>query len=186
MGTRFATTGPVGPQLGADDAANLRTQFNALRDDVLKILAGDYLVTTPTLAIGSTPANVSTVAFTFVVNGVQYQKSAVAAGTAPGNDVIPQNTYGAVALDIGADGTIDVIEAADNATGYASAALAVAGIAAVAADHVRLGTVSVIKTDGAFTFGTTSLADAAATVVYTTTPVYGLSASFTSSNLTAL
>lgn len=37
MGTRFASTGPVGPQLGADDAENLRTQFNALLVDVTAI-----------------------------------------------------------------------------------------------------------------------------------------------------
>ena len=127
----------------------------------------DAILSTPTLAIGTTPANVSNIAFDFIVGGTLYTKAAVAAGTAPGNDAIPQNKYGAVALDIGADGSIDVIEAADNATGYNTAALAIADIPAVAASHVRLGTVTVVKTDGIFTFGTTSLADAAATVVYT-------------------
>ncbi len=128
---------------------------------------GDVLMTTPTLAIGSDTSAVSNIAFTYTVNGTVYSKAAVAAGTEPGNDVIPQNKYGAVALDIGADGTVDVIEAADNATGYGSAALAIAGIAAVAADHVRMGTVTVIKTDGDFTFGTTALNAANATAAYT-------------------
>lgn len=130
---------------------------------------GDILMTTPTLAIGGTNTAVSSIAFTYTVNGTVYSKAAVSAGTAPGNDVVPQNKYGAVAFDIGSDGTIDAIEAADNATGYASAALAIADIAAVAADHVRMGTVTAIKTDGAFTFGTTALNAANSTVAYTST-----------------
>jgi hypothetical protein len=170
MSTRFATTGPEGPQLGVNDAANLRTQFAALRADLIKALSGDYLVESAALAIGSTTTAVANGAFTFVIT--------------PGNDVIPQGTYGAVALDIGADGTIDVIEAGDNATGYASAALAIAGIAAAAADHVRMGTVTATKSDGAFTFGTTALDAANTTVAYTSTPIFGLDASLTSSDLT--
>lgn len=142
---------------------NVRDLVNDIQDAV----QGDNLVGTPGLAIGSTNTAVANLVFNFRVNGIEYQKAAVAAGTAPGNDVIPQSTYGAVALDIGINGTIDVIEAGDNATGYASAALAVAGLAAVAADHVRMGTVTATKSDGAFTFGTTALDVANSTVAYT-------------------
>jgi hypothetical protein len=135
---------------------------------VNSILGGQYVVSLPALAIGSTPANVSNVAFEYTVAGVQYSKAAVAAGVAPGDDVVPVDTYGAVALDIDAAGTVTVAEAADNVTGYATAVLAVAGIPAVAATKARMGTVSVIRaTAGAFTFGTTSLADGDTTVVYT-------------------
>lgn len=139
-----------------------------LTNDIRAKLKGDYPVTKTVLAIGSTPANVANAAFDFIVGGVQYSKAAVAAGTAPGNDVVPVDTYGAVALDVDAAGTITVAEAAANATGYASAALALAGIPAVAASKARMGTVSVIRvTAGTFTFGTTSLADGDTTVVYT-------------------
>jgi hypothetical protein len=124
------------------------------------------------LAIGSTNTAVATGAFTFDISGTGYSKTAVAAGTAPGNDVIPQSKYGAVALDIGADGTIDAIEATDNATGYNSAALAIAGLPAVAASHTRLGTVTAMKSDGNFTFGTTALNAASTTVAYTSTATY--------------
>lgn len=141
--------------------------FKTVVDDIKSTLQGDYILTTPTLAIGSTATNVSNVAFNYVINGVPYAKAAVAAGTAPGNDVIPQSTYGACAFDIGTNGTIDAIEAADNATGYASAALAAAGIPAVAADHARMGYVTVTKSDGAFTFGTTDLDAANVTAAYT-------------------
>jgi len=138
---------------------DLQAQINRVR--------GSNLVTTPALAIGSTKTAVATGAFTFRINGMLYAKAAVAAGTAPGNDVVPEDLYGAVALDIGTDGNLDAIEAAANGTGYATAALAIAGIPAPAAGHIRVGTVTAIKSDGAFTFGTTDLDAANSTVVYT-------------------
>ena len=150
-------------------AAQLSQQADivTLVNDIRSKLKGDYPVSRPGLAIGSTPANVATVAFDFTIGGVRYSKAAVAAGTAPGNDIVPQSTYGAVALDIGVNGTLDAIEAAANSTGYASAALAIAGIPAAAADHARVGTVTATKSDGAFTFGTTALNAANSTVAYT-------------------
>ena len=138
-----------------------------LVNDIVTNLQATVMVTKPKLAIGSTTTAVSNQAFAFSIAGVQYIKAAVATGTAPGNDVIPQSTFGAVAFDIGADLTIDAVEAADNSTGYASAALAIAGIPAVAASHVRMGTVTATKSDGTFTFGTTALNAANSTVVYT-------------------
>lgn len=141
--------------------------MKTLVNDIRSKLQGDYILTSPGLAIGSTPTAVSNTAFDYVINGVPYAKAAVAAGTAPGNDVIPQAKYGAVAFDIGTDGTIDAVEATANATGYNSAELAVAGLPAVAADHARMGYVTVTKSDGAFTFGTTQLDDANTTEVYT-------------------
>lgn len=138
-----------------------------LVNDIRSALKGDYMVSRPGLAIGSTTTAVSNVAFTYTINGVQYSKAAVAAGTAPGNDVVPQSTFGAVAFDIGTDGTIDAVEAPDNATGYASAALAAAALPAAAADHARMGYVTATKSDGAFTFGTTDLNAANTTVAYT-------------------
>jgi hypothetical protein len=130
------------------------------------------ILTGAALAIGSTKPNVANGAFTYYIAGTKYSKSATAAGTAPGNDVIPQNKYGAVALDIGTDGTIDAVEASDNATGYDSAVLAVAGLPAVAASHVRMGYVTAMKSDGAFTFATTDLDAANTTVAYTSTAAY--------------
>ncbi|MEE9311619.1 MAG: hypothetical protein V3V10_04325 [Planctomycetota bacterium] len=142
-------------------------QSSALANDIRAKLKGNYPVTKTGLAIGSTATAVATGALDFTVAGVRYSKAAVVAGTAPGNDVVPQSTFGAVALDIGVNGTIDAIEAAANATGYASAALAIAGIPVSASGHARLGTVTATKSDGAFTFGTTDLDAANTTVVYT-------------------
>jgi hypothetical protein len=142
------------------------TTVSPTLDSIINALKGSFMVSKPVLAIGSTPANVANAAFTYQINGVQYSKAAVAAGTAPGNDVIPQAKYGAAALDIDAAGTITVAEAATNATGYATAALAIAGIPAVASGKARMGTVTATKSDGAFTFGATALNVANSTVAY--------------------
>jgi hypothetical protein len=125
------------------------------------------LMSAPTLAIGGTTTAVSSVLFYYMIAGTIYAKAAVTAGTAPGNDVIPQNKYGACAFDIGINGTIDAVEASANATGYDSAVLAIAGIPAVASGHVRMGTVTAMDTDGTFTFGSGILSHAGATVAYT-------------------
>lgn len=162
-----------GGDFGYDDAAQINEMFTDLYVgfnllyDTIGVLQGSYMITLPALAIGSTPANVSNAAFSYTISGVQYSKASVPVGTAPGDDVIPQNKYGAIALDIDAAGTITVAEAVANATGYTSAALAIAGIPTLFAGRARMGTVTVFKTDGAFTFGTTSLADANTTEVYT-------------------
>ena len=148
------------------------TLVNELRDDHATLLTAlnytlaDQLVTSAELAIGSTVQNVASLQFSFVINGKLYTKDAVAAGTAPGNDVVPQNKYGCVALDIGTNRTLDVIEATGNATGYDSALLAAMGLPAVEADHVRIGYVTAMKSDGTFTFGTTALNAANTTVAY--------------------
>ncbi len=133
---------------------------------IIDSLQGSFNVSLPALAKGSTDQNVANVAFDYTVDGIRYTKAAIAAGTAPGNDVIPEDLYGAVALDIGVNGTVDIIEAPNNSVGYATAALAVAGLPAKAASHARMGTVTAMKDNGAFTFGTTALDAANTTVAY--------------------
>ena len=145
------------------DLASLQTALNS----VITGQESDYLDQTVTLSEGSTPQNVATTAFEFHVNNVEYEKAAVAAGTALSGDNIVAAKYGAWALDIGVNGTIDITEATGNADpSYDSAALAIAGLPAVAADHVRLGWVTASKSDGVFDPGTTSLADAQTTEAY--------------------
>ena len=152
-------------ELQADHAT-----FRLATGDIIAKLQGNYVTGVAALAIGSTPANVATAAFDFMIGGKKYTKAAVTAGTAPGNDVVPTGLFGAVALDIGANGTIVAIEAAANATGYASAALAVAGLPASTTGIARIGWVTATKSDGAFTFGTTALDAANSTVAYTDAP----------------
>ena len=138
--------------------------------------ASEHVIGSPTLATGSTADRVATAAINYIINGVQYYKAAEAAGTEPGDDAIITAKYGAVAFDIPASGTIVATEATGQAAAqFTTAALAIAAIPACAADHVRLGYVTVVKSDGTFTFGTTALSDANTTeVYYSTVPVFDL------------
>jgi len=127
------------------------------------------------LAVGTSAATAvkNTAAIEFDIAGTGYSKAV--AETAPGNDVIPQGKFGGVGFEIGVDGTIHAMEAADNATGYDTAALALAAAQAVAltdANHTRIGYVTASKSDGDFTFGTTELSAANTTVAYTDVTVY--------------
>lgn len=135
--------------------------------------ATDALFNSPNLAIGTTPQNVAYGAFYFSISGTfAYFEAADPVGVAPGNDVIPIGTYGAVAFDIDAAGTVTVVEAPANATGYETAAKAAQALPLVALSKVRIGYVTASKSDGAFTFGTTALDAANTTVSYTSATGY--------------
>ncbi len=130
------------------------------------ILNTSGMLSRANLAIGvTTLSKVASSSFSYTIADVTYYKAATE--TIPGNDIVPATKYGAVALDIDAAGTITVIEAADNATGYTTAALAIAGIPAKAADVARMGTISAKKSIGNFTFGTTLLNNTLCTISYT-------------------
>lgn len=179
MGTRFATTGPEGPQLGINDAENLRTQFNALRTDLITVLSGDYLVTSPALAIGSTPSQVASGAFTYVIDGIQYQKAAVAAGTAftATTHDIAADKEAIFVLSINAGGTITITKGDDADAGSAVAPDTPAG-------ECKMGEVKVSAVGDTFDATTDSLAETWITDTYTNAAL--ISASLTSSALTAI
>jgi hypothetical protein len=120
----------------------------------------------PVLRIGTTNTNVRTDSFSYLIGSTYYFRAAVAAGTALSGSNVPDGTYGAWALEIGANGTIDIIAATDNATGYGSASLAIAGLPAVAASHVRIGTVTAMNAGAVFIPGTTALDAGTVTEAY--------------------
>jgi len=151
---------------GGDFWTAIRRKVNSNSAALVAALQGAFVVSPPGVAIGSTKSAVANIAFTYTIAGLQYSKAAVAAGTAVGSDVVPLDLFGAVALDIDAAGTITVAKAALNTTGYASAALAIDGIPAVASTKARMGTVTVTG-DAAFTFGTTLFDAADTTVAFT-------------------
>jgi hypothetical protein len=121
----------------------------------------------PNLGIGTTATHVKTDDFLYYISGTKYAKAAVPAGTALTGSNIPSGKYGAWRLEIGSDGTIDVVAASANATGYASALLALAGLPALTSGHVAIGTVTVMKSDADFTVGTTALSAANVTAAFT-------------------
>lgn len=109
------------------------------------------------IAVGTPNTTASIYAHKYVISAVTYSGDAVAS-LDPGTNVVLVDTYGAIAFDIGVDGVIHRVEAAGNEDGsYGTAAAAYQALAAPAASHVRIGHITVMKTDGAFTFGTTPL-----------------------------
>ena len=145
------------------------TSLKSFADSFKSSFTGKGMLGKAGLAIGSTKPNVANAAFSYVIAGVEYPKAAVAAGTALSGGNVPQNKYGAWALDIDAAGTIAIVPATANATGYTSAALAVAGLPAANAAKVRLGYVTAMNSAGVFTPGTTDLDTATVTEAYTDT-----------------
>ncbi|MDD4339205.1 MAG: hypothetical protein PHV00_05945 [Syntrophales bacterium] len=121
----------------------------------------------PNLQAGTEPEGVATDDFIYYLSDTKYAAAAVPAGTALTGSAIPLGKYGAWRLEIGADGTLDMVAATDNATGYASAALALAGLPTLQSAHVAVGTVTVTKSDGIFTPGTTSLTATGVTAAFT-------------------
>jgi hypothetical protein len=127
---------------------------------------GDRMISSPGLVMGTTKTLVGYVGFDYNIAGTDYHKDGDPVGEAPGTDVVPQNQYGAVAFDIGADKVVDLVKANDNATGYGSAVLALRDTNPPAAGHARLGYVTVTKSDGSFTFGTTDFDAANVTAAF--------------------
>ena len=147
-------------------------------ESTLASLAGSVcMFAEPDLAVGTTKTNVAHGAVTFMVDGKFYTLPANAAGVAFTAVTVPQNKYGAWAYDVGANLTVDVIAAADNATGYNSAALAAAALAAPDSGHKRLGIFTAASSDaGGFVAGTTEIDAVAVTEAFTDeTPVATLS-----------
>lgn len=126
----------------------------------------EQFISNPTLVIGSTATKVGFSAFTYKINGYAYSKSA--GEITLSGDTIPQNLYGAYGFKIDVDGTIELVEATDNATGYATPAKAVEDLEQADSDSVYIGYITVKSTDsGGFIPGTTSLSDSAVTDTYT-------------------
>lgn len=143
------------------------TSLKSFADSLKSSFTGKGMLGKAGLAIGSTKPNVATSACSYIIAGVQYSKAAVAAGTALSGDNVPKNKYGAWALDIDAAGTITIVPASANSTGYSSAALAVTGLPAANAAKVRLGYVTAMNSAAAFVPGTTDLDTATVTEAYT-------------------
>jgi len=151
---------------------HIATWMESMANASVLLLAPEIDSTTSQAApyIGSTATQLASRAFRYRIASIDYTKAIVAAGTALTATTVPQNLYGAFGKQLAADGTLDTWDAADNATGYATEALAIAAIKAVAAadaNHVRAFYCTVISTDaGGFVGATTALNDAAVTAAF--------------------
>lgn len=116
----------------------------------------EQFITDPTLAIGtSDTAKVKHAAFDFEIQSKSYSKAS--SEVALTGSAIPQSLYGAWSLKIATDGTITVAAAGDNGTGYATPRIALEALSTADAQSAYMGYVTVTKSDGAFTPGTTAL-----------------------------
>jgi hypothetical protein len=105
-------------------------------------------------------------AFYYDISGDSYYKAS--AETALSGDTIPQNKYGAWRLEINSSGTISIVEADDNATGYATPGLAVQGLPVESSTKACMGYVTAMYTAAAgFIPGTTELSASGVTATYT-------------------
>lgn len=151
----------------AVDAGNtVADAVKTLANDLRSKLLGDYVDGATALGIGSDAPKVAHGAFDYHINGQQYSVVADTTGTALSGATVPDAKYGAWALEIAASGTISIVEAAANATGYASSAAALAGIPAQTADKARMGTVVILNSGATFVPGTTDLSAVTVTDTY--------------------
>lgn len=153
--------------------------LGAVKSD-LDATQSSSIINASTLAIGSTPTNVSNTAFQFRIAGVTYAKAAVAAGTALGiTDTINTGTaagffYGGFMMMIVGAGTVTFKAAATNQV-YTSEAAAYNAILATAptANTCVVGYFVVkTKTGAAWIAGTDDLTPASdcTTVTYYSVP----------------
>lgn len=133
----------------------------------------DGLLTQPALSMGTTKANVATEAFSYLIANVAYSKAAVAAGTAPTATTVPDGKWGLFAFEIASDGTIDNNDAADNDTGYATEAAAIAALPSVSASHIMIGYMTVMNDGADYVGATTDLDTATLTANFYTTGLLG-------------
>lgn len=126
----------------------------------------EQFITAPTLAIGSgDTAKVLHDAFDYRIQQFAYSKAT--SEVALTGSAIPAGKYGAWSLKIDSDGDITVAAAGDNGTGYDTPRLAIEALSNADGSSAYMGYVTVTKSDGAFTPGTTALDAANVTGTYT-------------------
>ena len=125
------------------------------------------VITSPGCQIGSTDTQVRNNAFYYKIAGKIYHKTAVMAGTAVTATVVPIGKYGLFGFQINAAGTISNVDAAANATGYATAAAALAAMPDASANNVIFMYIIVLADTGTWTGATDDLvADSDCAAVY--------------------
>lgn len=149
------------------DLRQTEIQHNAVVNDLAALAFGGSLDTvwawqTPVAASlqglgrGSTDTAVANGAFKFSVNGVPEAKAAVTTGTALTAQTVPLNTWASYAFDIASGGAITMLPSALNATtGYATEALAIAGVVPRVTAKARMGYITVKTAVGLAWIGAT-------------------------------
>lgn len=126
-----------------------------------------FCITDPTLVIGTTSkAAVRYSAFSYEIHGKSYEKAA--GETALSGDNLPDGKVGVWRLEVDTDGTVSIVAAGANSTGYATPHLAVEGLSNESSTAACMGYVIVTNASGSvFDPGTTLLDADGLTVTYT-------------------
>lgn len=174
------------------DLRKLEIEYNKLTQTVAAMqtgMTGDAILRwygvgpnsgTSPMKIGSTDTRVGTAAVTMSILGVPVVKAVDDVGTAFGSlGTIPAATWGIIALDVVAAGTVTFASGAANYTdGYATEALAIAALPKRITAKARMGYVTILAPAGGFVVGTNSLAGGGTDPATTTNyyPVDGICA----------
>ena len=129
---------------------------------------------TSAMKIGSTDTRVGTAAVLFTILGVPVVKAVSDAGTAFGAlGTIPASTWGIIALEVVAAGTVTFQSGAANyTTGYATEALAIAALPKQTTVEAQMGYVTILASASTWIAGTDALAGGSTGNPATTTNYY--------------
>lgn len=149
-------------------------QLNATGDAILRWYGVGPNTAAAPMAIGSTDTRVGTAAVTMSILGVPVVKAVSDAGTAFGAlGTIPASTWGIIALEVVAAGTVTFSSGAANySTGYATEALAIAALPKRVTAKARMGYVTILASASGFVVGTDALAGGSSGNPATTTNYY--------------
>ncbi len=129
-------------------------------------LKGEQFITDPGLAIGTSDSSkVKHDAFDYEIQNRSYSKAT--SEVVLTGDAVPAGKFGAWSFRIDEDGDITVSSANDNVTGYLTPRIALDALTSSDSESAYMGYVTVIKSDGAFTPGTTTLDAANVTDTFT-------------------
>ncbi len=153
----------------------LEIQFNLLLTNLstyLAAMADDHVITT-TLPVVGTTNTITVPAHTIAINGVP-ATIAAATNQAMGTAAVTVKAvkWGIFGIEQIADGTTTFTNAAGNAAGYATEALAIAGKPAQTANKVRVAYVTLVAGASDWVAGTDGLAGGSGGTIATTTNFY--------------
>lgn len=168
------------------DLRQLEIQYNELTKTVAAMqsgMTGNQVLTwygvgpnsgTSPMKIGSTDTRVGTAACLFTILGVPVVKAVSDAGTAfAASGTIPASTWGIIAIDVVAAGTVTYVEGAANyTTGYASEAAAIAALPAQVTVKARMGYITILASASGWVQATDALAGGSSGNPATTTNYY--------------
>ena len=168
------------------DLRQLEIQYNELAKTVTAMqsgMTGNQVLTwygvgpnsgTSAMKIGSTDTQVGTAAVLFSILGVPVVKAVSNGGTTFGAlGTIPASTWGIIALDVVAAGTVTFRSGAANyTTGYATEALAIAALPKALTVKATLGYVTILASASTWIAATDALAGGATGNPATTTNYY--------------